>query len=79
MEVIENTVSAQVAPAIKEIYTTEEACEILHMSHMTLWRERKAGRIAYRRCAGKILFTSDDILQYLESLKRPAVTTAIAA
>lgn len=54
----------------QKLFTTKETAEILRISPITLWRERKAGRIGFRRAASKIVFTQDDIENYLETNKR---------
>jgi excisionase family DNA binding protein len=53
------------------IYNTREAAEFLRISTITLYRERKKGRIIFRRVgAGKIVFTRQDLENYLEQQKR---------
>lgn len=56
----------------KELYTNKEASDFLRVSPITLWRERKAGKIAFRRVASKIVFTREDLDTYLEANKREA-------
>lgn len=56
----------------KQIYTDREASEYLRISQVTLWRERKKGRISFRRAASKIIYTQADLESYLESTKRTA-------
>jgi excisionase family DNA binding protein len=57
----------------KQIYTDKEACEYLRVSQVTLWRERKKGKIAFRRVGtGKLIYTREDLQNYLESQKRVA-------
>ena len=53
-----------------EILTDKEAAEFLRMSQVTLWRERKAGLISFRRCSGKLGYTRKDLMDYLERAKR---------
>jgi excisionase family DNA binding protein len=57
----------------KEIFTTKEASRFLNISAVTLWRERRAGNISFRRAASKILFTREDIEEYLQRNKREAL------
>ena len=57
---------------IKEIYTTKEAANFLRISPITLWRERKKGRISFRRAASKIIYLKEDLEGYLERNKREA-------
>lgn len=54
----------------QQIYTDKEAAEYLRISQVTLWRERKAGNITYRRAASKIIYTNEDLKNYLEKNKR---------
>ncbi len=56
----------------KQIYTDKEASDYLRISQVTLWRERKKGRISFRRAASKIIYTQADLETYLESTKRNA-------
>ena len=57
---------------VSKVMTAGEVCEFLGISAITLWRERKAGRISYRRVASKVLFTREDIEEYLERNKQSA-------
>ena len=52
--------------------TDKEAGELLQVSRITLWRERKAGRLSYRRVSGQIRYTSDDLESYLKNIKQEA-------
>ncbi len=54
----------------KQIFTDKEAAEYLRISQVTLWRERKARKITFRRAASKIIYTREDLLNYLEQNKR---------
>ena len=56
----------------KQIYTNKEASDYLRISQVTLWRERKKGKITFRRVASKIIYTRADLENYLESTKRSA-------
>lgn len=57
----------------KQIYTDKEASEFLRISQVTLWRERKRGKIDFRRIgAGKLVYTREDLEKYLERSKRYA-------
>lgn len=56
------------------IFTAEEVCRLLGVSAVTLWRERKAGRISFRRIASKIIFTEADILEFLERNRNAAAS-----
>ncbi len=56
----------------REIFTTSEAAEFLRTSPITLWRERKKGKIAFRRVASKIVYLKEDLDNYLNQNKREA-------
>jgi len=56
-----------------EIFTSKEASRFLRISAVTLWRERKAGRISFRRIASKVVFTRQDLDNYLERNKHEAI------
>lgn len=53
-----------------ENFTNNEAAEFLRTSIVTLWRERKALRIIFRRIGSKILYTWKDLEDYLERNKK---------
>ncbi len=55
-----------------QIYTDKEASAYLRISQVTLWRERKKGKISFRRAASKLIYTQDDLESYLKSTKRNA-------
>lgn len=56
----------------RELLTTNEAAAFLRMSPTTLWRERRAGRIAFHRVAAKILFKRSDLETYLNRKRNEA-------
>lgn len=58
--------------AEREIYTDKEAANFLRVSQVTLWRERKKGKISFRRAASKIIYTRADLESYLDKNKREA-------
>ena len=58
-----------------DLFTNGEASEILRVSAVTLWRERKAGRIAFRRIGGKLIYALSDLQEYLERQKRPTISS----
>ncbi len=60
----------------KQIYTDKEASRYLRISQVTLWRERKRGKISFRRAASKIIYTQNDLDNYLQSTKREAFACA---
>lgn len=53
-----------------QLYTDKEVSELLRVSQVTLWRERRDGKITFRRIAGKIIYLQQDIDNYLEKNKR---------
>ncbi len=59
-----------------ELLTDREAAEYLRISQITLWRERKAGRIAFRRASSKLIYTRADLEDYLQRNKREAFACA---
>jgi hypothetical protein len=52
-----------------EVFTEDEAAEILRISKVTLWRERKRGRIICRRSASRPVYLREDITNYLNRMK----------
>ena len=56
----------------QQIYTDKEASRYLRISQVTLWRERKKGRIDFRRVASKIVYLQEDLENYLNRNKREA-------
>lgn len=56
-----------------ELYTDREASQFLRISQVTLWRERRKGRITFRRVASKIVYLRKDLEAYLQQNTRPAI------
>ncbi len=56
----------------QQIFTDKEASEYLRISQVTLWRERKKGKISFRRVASKIVYLREDLENYLNQNKREA-------
>ncbi len=56
----------------RQIFTDKEASEYLRISQVTLWRERKKGKIDFRRVASKIVYLREDLENYLNRNKRNA-------
>jgi hypothetical protein len=54
------------------VFTSSEVARILRISAVTLWRERKAGRIGFHRIASKIVFTQQDLDDYLATRRVPS-------
>jgi predicted site-specific integrase-resolvase len=57
----------------KLLFTDKEASELLRISQVTLWRERRKGRITFRRVASKIVYLKEDLEAYLRQNARPAM------
>ena len=53
-----------------EVFTEDEAARILRISKVTLWRERKKGRINYRRSASRPVYLREDLENYLKLAAR---------
>ena len=51
-------------------YTEKEAAAFLRTSTVSLWRARNMNLLTYRRVMGKILYTENDLLDFLERSKR---------
>ena len=56
----------------KQIYTDKEASKFLRIPQVTLWRERRDGNMSFRRAASKLIYTRQDLENYLERNKRSA-------
>lgn len=54
------------------LVTEGEAAEALGMSIFTLARERKAGRIAFRKMRRGVRYTEADLAAYIESTRVPS-------
>ncbi len=59
----------------KQIYTDKEASDFLRISQTTLWRERKSGKITFRRVASKIVYLREDLDAYLNRNRRDAIAS----
>jgi hypothetical protein len=57
--------SSETPEILPRLYSDDEAAEYFGMSKVTLWRERQRGRINFRRCAGRLIYTQRDLLDYL--------------
>lgn len=55
------------------VLTDREAAQFLRMSQIKLWRERKAGKISFRRLGGQLAYTRDDLLTYLDRHLQSAI------
>ena len=72
----EKQISTDRAALNQKIFTDREAAEYLRIGQTTLWRERKKGKISFRRAASKIIYTQTDLDNYLQSTKREAFACA---
>lgn len=52
--------------ALPKLLTESEAAEQLGVSVDTMQRERKRGRMPFRKIGGRIKYTPDDLLRYIE-------------
>lgn len=59
----------------QDILTSKDVCELLKISPVTLWRERRAGRITCRKVSSKVIFLREDVLEYFERIMLPARTS----
>ncbi len=48
-----------------QLFTNEEAAKLLRISTVSLWRRRKERQIGFRRDNGKILYSLNDINEYI--------------
>lgn len=55
----------------KQLLTDKETCAFLRVSPVTLWRMRQRKEIDFRRvgAGGKLVYTREDIENYLEGTK----------
>ncbi len=57
---------------MSQLLTEKEAAVFLRISGVTLWRERTKGKIAFHRVASRIVYTQEDLENYLNRNKREA-------
>ena len=57
------------------IYTTTETAKLLRIYETMLWKEREAGHISYSNIGRRVVFTRQDIDEYLERNKTEARTS----
>lgn len=60
-----------------ELFTNAEAARMLRLSPVSLWRRRRQRKIGYRRDNGKILYSRQDIEEYLARNHQAAATTGL--
>lgn len=61
---------------LKDLKTEDEASSYLRISRVTLCRQRRKGRISFRKVGGQIRYTESDLKEYLENAKRPTFAAA---
>lgn len=49
-----------------ELLTDKEAAEFLRVSHQTMWRLRKSGKLPHVRLATKLLYRKSDLEAFIE-------------
>lgn len=54
---------------MEKLYSEKEIAALLKVSPITLWRERKAGRLNFRRICGGIRYAESDLAEYVERSK----------
>lgn len=59
-------------PKVEPLYSEIEAARLIGIKPRALRSEREAGRIAYRRVAGLIMYRQDDLAAWQESIAIPA-------
>lgn len=57
---------------LPRLFTEADAAEKLGMTVYTLARERKAGRISYRKPRRAVRYTDADLAAYIESIRVPS-------
>ena len=55
------------------LFNEREACAVLGISPVTLWRLRRAGQISFTRVRNSLRYTEADIAEFLERSKRVAI------
>ncbi len=59
-----------------DLLTDKEAAEYLRVAPITLWRERKAGRIAFCRVSGTLVYKREDLEAYIQRNRQEAFACA---
>jgi hypothetical protein len=60
-------------PTIEPLLYEIEAARIIGVPARALRSERTAGRIGYRKVAGRIMYRADDLIAWQELIARPAL------
>lgn len=48
-----------------QLFTDAEAAKILRLSQVSLWRRRKDRKISFRRDMGRVLYSKEDLEEYI--------------
>jgi len=54
------------------VYTKDEVCDLLNITHETLDDQLQSGKISYHKISETIVFTEKDILTLLDNCEVPA-------
>lgn len=52
--------------SLPELATEKQLADFLSKSTLTLWRERKRGRLSFHRIGNEIRYTHRDVQEYLD-------------
>ncbi|MEP7338015.1 MAG: helix-turn-helix domain-containing protein [Acidobacteriota bacterium] len=55
----------------KATMSEKEFCQQVGLSRVSIWRLRKAGKLAYIRVGGKVLYTPRHVEEFLAAHERP--------
>jgi excisionase family DNA binding protein len=67
------TISTQAElKSTQQIYSTKEVAEFLRISRQTLYRIRLDGVLSFRRVGGRVVFTQQDLDEFLDRQKTQA-------
>lgn len=53
--------------SVTDFVTQKQAAEMFPISAMTLWRERKEGRLPFYRVRGRVLYRVSDLVTHFEA------------
>lgn len=56
---------------IRATMTEKEFCLHVRLSRVSVWRLRKAGRLPHVRVSGKVLYTPQNVEEFLRLHQRP--------
>lgn len=52
-----------------QVLTVKETCELLRICRTTLWSLRKKGELKGFNVGGRVFYTKDEIVEYIERLR----------